>query len=107
MSIGSPLAGYGPHTFTSISGVELAAPTMTGGTIWVLNLSPPDPNAGTWTGTIGLSGKVDWPSGIDPNPPVGGLGDGMPVTTRIRYYNESAIDTGVQHLPPGDALPIV
>ena len=72
MGLGTSLAGFTPQMFTSIAGVQVSAVTMTKDTIWVLTLSPPDPNAGLWAGTIGTGGVINWPTQIDPNPSTGG-----------------------------------
>ena len=72
MTSGHPLAYFDPATFADVAGLEYSAPAMAEDTVWVLTLSPPDPNAGTWSGTIGAGGVIIWPTGIDPNPPPSG-----------------------------------
>lgn len=109
--MGHPL-GYGVAAFTSVAGLEFSAAGMFEGTPWRLTLSPPDPNAGTWWGTIGPGGTVIWPTPIDPNPPSGGgcLDDQFPSPLvpghAGGFLSATQLDTGTFSLPPGDTLPI-
>ena len=72
------MAGFDPQMFTSTEGVTAAAPTQVKDTVWVLTLSPPDPNAGVWAGTFGAAGTINWPTTLDPNASSGGLDDAHP-----------------------------
>jgi hypothetical protein len=80
---------------------------MPEGTVWQLTLSPPDPDAGIWFGTIGPGGTIIWPSPIDPNPPGGGglLDDPFPapLIPAIHVVNAPGI---LDQLATGDAVPI-
>ena len=108
MGLGTSLAGFSPQMFTSTSGLEFSAQTMSKDTVWVLVLSPPDPLAGLWAGTIGAGGVINWPTAIDPNPPSGGLGDENPCgILQLRLLGNTQIDTGVTQLDAGDSFPLV
>jgi hypothetical protein len=75
-------------------------------TVWILVLSPPDPDAGLWSGTIGPGGTINWPSQIDPNPVGGEILDDpapAPLTASAVVVNQAS-DLGA--LPAGDAAPI-
>jgi hypothetical protein len=106
-SLGKPLAKWAPHTFTDTAGLQYAAQTMAEGTVWILILSPPDPNAGVWAGTIGPGGTVIWPSPIDPTPSGGG-GAILPddLNNGLAYIN-TIFDAGALEalsLPDGEAV---
>lgn len=108
MSIGLSFGLWSPAPFTTVAGLTFAAQTMSSGTLWTLTLSPPDPNAGVWAGTIGPGGVVNWPTQLDPSGGGEGLDDPFPAPLiSVFIYNQNQIDTGVQGLPSGDALPII
>lgn len=108
MTWGGPWAEFEPANFSSRAELEYSAPSMAEETIWILVLSPPDPDAGLYSGTIGPGGTIIWPTPIDPNPPAGGgvLDDPAPVglMAAAPLINPAP---GLQALPPGDAIPIV
>lgn len=106
-NLGGTLAIQTYHAFSSVAGLEYSAPFMGEGAVWQLTLSPPDPNAGIWWGTIGPGGTIIWPSPIDPTPPAGGavLDDPYPAPLAGVGPVINPAST-VQALPPGDAAPI-